>query len=138
MMIQYFDHNFSYIYHLLLHIYVLHDIFHLWFLFQTWAAYRYQFIILTLFLSFLNKLAMLIRALIKNEQDQIHIFQCTFFFLSVQTLFEHVCSLYQWCLLDTIRCKKLFNLVMMLHRIFSSYPCIHMDKHPFLTTKQIY
>ena len=45
--------------------------------FSTSITYQYWLIILILLLSFLNKLVMLILDLIKNERDQVHIFQYT-------------------------------------------------------------
>ena len=140
MMTQCFYLIFSYIYCLLWHIYILLDIFRLQFPFQPLATYRYQLIILILLQSFLNRLAMLIRVQTKNEQDRVHIveyicfnrfpihqeatmyhFELTnpdnheaFLVLIAQTLLE-LHSLYQWYLLNLIRCKKLFYLVMIFH-----------------------
>ena len=64
----------SCIYCLLLHIDRLHDIFNLAYLFLTLITYQNQLIILTLFLSFLNTLAMLILVLKKCELGQANIF----------------------------------------------------------------
>ena len=52
MMIQCFYHNSSCILYLLLHIYVLHDIFCLKFLFQPSTTYQYQLVILILSVFF--------------------------------------------------------------------------------------
>ena len=140
MMTQCFYLSFLYIYCLLWHIYVLLDIFRLQFPFQPSATYRYQLVLLILLQSFLNRLAMLIRMQTKNEQDRVHIveyicfnrflihqeailyhFELTnpdnheaFLVLIAQTLLE-LHSLYQQYLLNLIRCKKIFYLVMIFH-----------------------
>ena len=45
------------------------------FLFLPLTTYQDLLTILILFLSYLNKLPMLIQVLMKNDQDQVHVFQ---------------------------------------------------------------
>ena len=139
MMTQCFYLNFSYIYCLLWHIYVLLDIFRLQFSFQPSATYRYQLLILNLLQSFLNRLAMLIRVQTKNEQDRVHIVEYICFnrflihqeaimnhfeltnpdnheaFLVLIAQISRVAQSLLVVLLNLIRCKKRFYLVMIFH-----------------------
>ena len=86
MMIQCFYHNFSNIYHLLLHISVLYDTFRLSFFFQPLITYQYQLIIIILLLSLLNKLVMLI--LVQTEKMSRIKFK--YFNTPVSKLFKHI------------------------------------------------
>ena len=76
MMMAQFYYNFSYIYYLLQHICVLTDKCLLKFQIQTSITCHSQLVILALFLSFLDMLAMLILVQKENVLNRVHIFLC--------------------------------------------------------------
>ena len=82
---------------------------------------------------FLKKLDMLTVALVKNELEKAHIFQCTSYKKSQTHLkvkmyhFEHINY-------DT-HLDFYSKMAIVFHQIFSSYPQILRDKFLFLITK---
>ena len=111
---------------------------------------------------FLNMFAMLILVPIKIKLNQVHVFQYIYFEsfqIHLQVIIHHFeCTnhdIHLDCLFQSFiyffaclqpasvissidYCKNLLYQVTMFHQIFSSYPCIHMNKHLFLTLKKSY
>ena len=96
MMILCFSYSLWHIYDLPLHINKLRDIFHLWYLFLPFIAYKYWLIILFLLQYFLSMLVILIPILTRSEQDQVCMFHNICFegfqiylLLTIMYHFEH-------------------------------------------------